>query len=378
MSEKPLIILGIDPGTTTAWAALDLEGNLLMVRSGKGLGLREVIKEVVGVGRPALIGTDKAKAPSFVERVAVKTGARLWTPRRDLSALEKRRLVREKTANDHELDAIASARSAFRRCERIIRKVRRATVDAPELFSEVLLGVLRDEESSVHHELSLAVERRLPKSVSPPVKRKRSGVSVQSSASRSRKTPQPVDDPVIHRLKMRVKKLQQQVSLLRDALTVVDDKQLSSSQAALMKRLRSEQRRVKKLLSFLDEKRSFIRLIARTPRPVLLRKVSKLSNKEVRALPLSEGDVLFVEDANSIGDEALSLLTGKVSVLVCRQPVKQKNRLDVFVYVPAEKLSFVEDEEFVLVSRDELEKAVSAVDVLRRVVSQYRRERFTR
>ena len=43
MGENKLIVVGIDPGTTTAYAILDLEGNIVVLKSSKNLGLSGVL-----------------------------------------------------------------------------------------------------------------------------------------------------------------------------------------------------------------------------------------------------------------------------------------------------------------------------------------------
>ena len=45
--ENQLIIIGIDPGTTTAFSILDVNGNLLKIASYKNFGLSALISMVV-------------------------------------------------------------------------------------------------------------------------------------------------------------------------------------------------------------------------------------------------------------------------------------------------------------------------------------------
>ncbi|MBI2665284.1 DUF460 domain-containing protein [Candidatus Woesearchaeota archaeon] len=67
MITKPLAIIGLDPGTTSAYAILTLDGKIINCNSGKEMPLSIIIKEIVDLCRPVLVGTDKAKIPSFVE-----------------------------------------------------------------------------------------------------------------------------------------------------------------------------------------------------------------------------------------------------------------------------------------------------------------------
>ena len=47
--EKKLLIAGIDPGTTTAYALLDLKGNIVRVESSKEFNLNTLIKKITDI-----------------------------------------------------------------------------------------------------------------------------------------------------------------------------------------------------------------------------------------------------------------------------------------------------------------------------------------
>ena len=64
------IILGLDPGTTTAFAALDLNGRIIRIFSKKDLGQQDLVSAVSTVGKPLLIGVDKSKEPRAAEKLA--------------------------------------------------------------------------------------------------------------------------------------------------------------------------------------------------------------------------------------------------------------------------------------------------------------------
>ena len=64
---KHLAIIGLDPGTTSAYAILNLKGELIKTNSGKEFSLSEMIKEIMDECTPLIVSTDKAKIPGFVE-----------------------------------------------------------------------------------------------------------------------------------------------------------------------------------------------------------------------------------------------------------------------------------------------------------------------
>ena len=49
---KPLAIIGLDPGTTSAYVALGLDGNIIKTNSGKALTLAMMISQMIEVCLP--------------------------------------------------------------------------------------------------------------------------------------------------------------------------------------------------------------------------------------------------------------------------------------------------------------------------------------
>ena len=94
MKLKELLIVGIDPGTTTAYALLDLNGNLLDVNSSKNYDLGTLIKVIAEKGLPLIVGCDKKNVPWFVQDFATKTGAKVISPEEDLKVAEKKDIAR--------------------------------------------------------------------------------------------------------------------------------------------------------------------------------------------------------------------------------------------------------------------------------------------
>lgn len=118
------LIAGIDPGTTTAYALIDLEGNLIRLRSSKQLDFNSLLSEVSKQGNIAVVATDKNPAPSFVEKLAKRIGARLVVPEENLLHREKLELTKEhNTQNRHKRDALATAFFAYKELRPLITKI---------------------------------------------------------------------------------------------------------------------------------------------------------------------------------------------------------------------------------------------------------------
>ena len=139
---KPLIV-GVDPGSTSAVAAVDLDGEIELLESGKNFPPRDIIQRVIKVGKPVVVASDKGKTPSKVEKIANSVGARIFEPKEDLSSDRKKELG--KGANSHELDAVASAVNARRQLQRDIRKIRKYNAELDKPLDEIAVKIFKDE-----------------------------------------------------------------------------------------------------------------------------------------------------------------------------------------------------------------------------------------
>ena len=124
MHQKPLLIVGIDPGITAGYAVLDINGKIIKVRSSKQLDLNSLISEIHSLGRVLLVGVDKMNSPSLVHRFATKVGAKLVSPKNDMRIMDKNILTKGLSfINDHERDSLASALFAFKEYSSLLKKI---------------------------------------------------------------------------------------------------------------------------------------------------------------------------------------------------------------------------------------------------------------
>ena len=120
------IIVGFDAGLSSAIAILSTEGELLKLSTFRGYDRGTIIREILKVGRPILISTDKKETPKAVKDLARTFGCRILRPKRDLSREEKEETVKEykeKIEDAHQLDALASALFSYRKIRRKIELV---------------------------------------------------------------------------------------------------------------------------------------------------------------------------------------------------------------------------------------------------------------
>lgn len=140
------LIVGVDPGTTVGLAFLDIDGNIIKVKSARNLSIDSVITEVSATGSAAVVASDKADAPAFVNKLSTILGARLFSPEKDLLVTKKRELAgRWDTKNDHERDALAAAVYAYHSFQNKIRRVEKQVM---EKLEEIKGKVLKGEKVS--------------------------------------------------------------------------------------------------------------------------------------------------------------------------------------------------------------------------------------
>jgi predicted RNase H-like nuclease (RuvC/YqgF family) len=149
--KRGYIIVGLDPGTTTGIAALNLKGELIDIISSREMSSSDVIVWIAARGNPLIVATDVFPTPGAVEKVKRSFNAVLYSPGADVPAEEKIALAKEYGyKNDHERDALAAASSAFKKYKNKFSQVEKKVppeVDQEEVKALVVRG--RSVENAV-------------------------------------------------------------------------------------------------------------------------------------------------------------------------------------------------------------------------------------
>ncbi|WP_286858291.1 DUF460 domain-containing protein, partial [Methanosaeta sp. UBA356] len=144
LHRRGYIIVGLDPGTTTGIAALNLRGELVDLISSRAMSSSDVIEWIAARGRSLIVATDVSPTPGAVEKVKRAFNAVLFSPGADMAGEEKIALGRELGyKNDHERDALAAALAAFRKYKNKFIQVEKkapAEVDPDEIKALVVRG----------------------------------------------------------------------------------------------------------------------------------------------------------------------------------------------------------------------------------------------
>ena len=142
--RRDRVLVGVDPGTTTAVALVGLDGHVLDVTSTRTADTAEVIEWIIERGRPALVAADVTPMPNTVEKIAASFDAPGWVPDSDLPVDEKQHRTREEGYDDdHQRDAMAAALYAFDHYRETIERATSETppdLDEGEVAARVLAG----------------------------------------------------------------------------------------------------------------------------------------------------------------------------------------------------------------------------------------------
>ncbi len=116
------LIVGIDAGIKAGYAALDLNGNLVSAGCEKELSEAEMVKIIRNIGIPSIVACDVKKAPSFVSKIAARFNVSLFSPGKDISVDEKKKMGGD-IMDPHMRDAYSAALKAYRQHANRLRQV---------------------------------------------------------------------------------------------------------------------------------------------------------------------------------------------------------------------------------------------------------------
>ncbi|MFB6294499.1 MAG: DUF460 domain-containing protein [Candidatus Nanohaloarchaea archaeon] len=130
--DTDLRVVGIDPGTTTGVAALDLDGTLVDYTSRRDFAKDRIIQFMVDAGKPLIVAADVAPPPTLVEDIGSNTGSLVFAPDTDLSQNRKEALVTAFPVDgedSHVADAVAAAEYARREYVDTVSDIHRRAVE---------------------------------------------------------------------------------------------------------------------------------------------------------------------------------------------------------------------------------------------------------
>ena len=389
--ENPPIIVGIDPGTTTAFSILDINGNIVKVGSSKNMGLSALISMVIPYGDIILVGTDKQKCPKFIENFAVKTGAKIVKPKQDLLISEKKKLInRIKTKNSHEADSLASAILAYKNIYPLFKKV-------DSFLSRKSKKYLSNKVKKIVLMKGLSISDAI-KYIEKPVKRKtvsikkninEKSVEEKKYSSLNGKIKCLENANMLIRkqnieLKKNLKKIQEkQRFLIKKTTTLISDKKAEEILGFKEKRIISLDKELKKKdekISELNDKINKINnLILNIGDDILAKKLDNLGYNEFlrknKVLNIKKGDVLLVDNPNIFSEKTINALKNRVDVIISNRNANKKLRENLN-FIDSTKLKIIENRLFAIVDKKDFEREKGKINLLARIVQDYRKNRL--
>lgn len=387
MKDK-LLVIGLDPGTTVGYAVMDIEGNLVCIGSSKNTGMSMIIDKIIPLGSVLLVGTDKFKIPRFIEKFSSNNGAKVVSPRYDLSIDEKRNSIRNfdssllrRASNNHEVDALASAVLAYNSYSFLFKKIKR--------FAE--LNSVQDRENRMIREIvtnKISMKEALSRILRPEVSSVRESKSNIENNSVSE--PNPLNP--LNNLRRRIKylenyniflknkliKKQESLSKLRlEKETIISAMDVTSSNKArkiientryLIDNLISENKNIKNDILELKNENIHLKNLLKSKEyiPVIkIRSFGRISENVIDSIKSEE--MLFVDDPSIISSATLQQINPSV-IIYKKKPSSKIGCL----YVRAEDLFYIEFQDFVLVKKKGLDSEINKKKTLIEIVDKYK------
>lgn len=385
MESKKLLIAGIDPGITTAYAVLDIEGKLVHLNSSKQLDLKLIISQVINFGKVALVGTDKAKVPGMVEAFATKIGADIASPEEDLKVDEKRRMTSGFDFSDvHQGDALASALFAYREIKPLLDKI--------DAFAK------ENEKQNIKDRIKeLVISRKISiKSAASLLGKKDEEAKIVEKAIAERE----FNEHDFLKIYNKLKKYEKEIKLvkihnnsLKNKIVQLEKSRISAEKPKSGNKLPIDfkEKRIRFLEDLLRSKdrhaeglRSLVRkyniVLSNISNFHILKKLDTLGINEFnfknKILNVQRNDILLVDDPNIISDNAVELLRDKVFVIIHKKQMAKKAENSLpFVFVNAKNLKIEEDRYFGFVEKRQFETEKSRINWVRKIVDDYKREK---
>ncbi len=333
LSGKPrYLIAGIDPGTTTAVAALDLDGNLLHLASSRQMNMGDVVESLFRVGKPLIIASDVQEMPYSVEKIRRAFSAVAYTPKQDVSVETKIELTTSFAyGNDHERDALSAALDAYRQYRHKFQNLLKRIPPGHDL-DEVRARVIRGQSlDQVIGDMNSVTPARTVDAPAAPVEVKHDEKVrvLDGMVKRLRTFVSELQEEVkekdyeIRRLQARVRKIHtsQDAQVAKDAEVVKKDGIIQG----LKKRLRKEERHSRNLSRRLVRIKQFAELSMEGD--VLPVKVMEALTKEglrrlIEDVGIDEGDIIFVTRLDGWGRSVVKELAEiKIRAIVTSAPL---------------------------------------------------------
>lgn len=387
--SKDLVIVGIDPGTTTGYAILDLDGKVIDKGSSRHIELSGVIEKVINSGIPVVTGTDVSSVPSFVSDFSIKNGTRLINPKEDLSKEEKKNLVSSNEfENWHEMDALAAAKYAYKSVKHLISRVNRLVKDkeVTDLKYEVMKIVLSEELSPISAiELLSGEDNNIDESIKETViddesvdeedfkeiydKYHKANNSIKLLENQNKK------------LKNKLKKIREENRKLESKIKKIREEnrkeEILKEKEKRIKAFDRQKKQKESIIESLNEKIKRLQsLLNKSNDKIILKKIENLGSslEEDKVFTIDENDYIFVENPNSFSENKIKELNEKITLICEEKPNNKIQSLFSGRIIHSPDIIINETENFGIASEEEIKEELNNEKILREIITEYRND----
>ncbi len=385
MDDKRLLIVGIDPGITTAYAVLDIEGSLIHLKSSKQLDLNHLISEIIKFGKIVIVGTDKFKVPNLVGAFAAKLGAKIVSPEEDIKVDEKRKIKYNFRIEDsHQGDALASGLFAYQAVKPLLNKI--------DFFAK------ENKKQNIRNKIKeLVISRRISIKNAVSIIEKKEETKIVEKAIAEKKSISQND---FLRLYNKLNRYEKEIKLMRDyndklknkishlekngmkkEEPKINDKKIADFRENRIKFLESSIKSKEKEIEHLKSlMRKFNDIISNIINFYILKKLDTLGinefNLKNKILNIKKNDILLVDNPNIASSDVIDLLKNRVFIIVHKNPVSAKmaNALP-FIFINSKNLKIEEDRYFGFIDKKHFEVEKSKLDWVKKVIEDYKNEK---
>lgn len=322
--KRKYIIVGVDPGTTTGLALLDLKGDLIKLHSSRNISISGVIEMIVKYGRPLIVATDVSPIPGTVEKIRRTFNALPGEPGESLTAVDKINLAKPYGySNDHERDALAAAAHVIRRYKNKFDQIRKKIpipVDPDESIALVMRGDTIDSAIAKLTEHETFPEEKVDKKISH-----QSDERINQLSRTIKCQQETIDNLKIYQqeLKSRIKQKDDIIANRNEKIQYLkskDYKQMRRDKEIkfrenkirqLQKTIKEKNRKVIALSEHIGKLKQ-VRNLEISGRTVPIKIVSSFTREAVISLQekygINQGDVLFFKNASGGGPAVVDLM----------------------------------------------------------------------
>jgi predicted RNase H-like nuclease (RuvC/YqgF family) len=383
MESKNLLIVGIDPGITTAYAVLDIEGRILKLDSSKQLELNSVISGVIEFGKAVIVGTDKAKAPNLAETLATKLGARIITPQEDLKVEDKKKITGNYNFGDeHQADALASALFAHRQIKPLLDKI------------DYFAGQNRREDIKDKIKELVIIKKISIKGAASLLEKKDEAAKIIEKVIVEKK----LSEQDFLRLHDKLRRYENEIRIIKnhnshllksianlenEAKTRPVRKTSEKPGSFADKRIGCLERAVKSKEAEYEKLKSAIRNLNKVISNIndfyILKKLDNLGMNEFnfkrRVLDIKKNDILLVDDPNIASEALIELLKGRIFLVVHKKPISKKTENLPFIFINTKNLKIEEEKYFGFAEKKHFDAEKGKIDWVTKMVEDYKKEK---